>query len=75
MRQFLASFILLGYHLLLSFFVGSSECDLQLCKRILDEKLEEYPDGAFFLYRVGDAWASRNMHAAILDAMRVCAGV
>lgn len=48
MRQFLSSFMLLGYHLLLSFFVGSSECDLDLCKRILDEKLEKYPNGAFF---------------------------
>ena len=30
------------------------------------------PDGAFFLYRIGDAWASRNVHAALLDAMRIC---
>jgi 2,4-dienoyl-CoA reductase-like NADH-dependent reductase (Old Yellow Enzyme family)/thioredoxin reductase len=29
-------------------------------------------DGAFFLYRIGDAWACRNIHAAMLDAMRVC---
>lgn len=30
------------------------------------------PDGQFFLARIGDAVSSRNMHAAILDALRVC---
>ena len=29
------------------------------------------PRGEFLLFRIGDAWASRNMHAAMLDAMRV----
>jgi NADPH-dependent 2,4-dienoyl-CoA reductase/sulfur reductase-like enzyme len=33
---------------------------------------EVNPDGAFFLYRIGDAWACRNIHAAMLDAMRLC---
>jgi NADPH-dependent 2,4-dienoyl-CoA reductase/sulfur reductase-like enzyme len=28
--------------------------------------------GGFGLYRIGDAWAARNIHAAILDAMRLC---
>ena len=53
MRHFLASFILLGYNLIVAFFVGSSECDLGLCRRILDEKLEQYPDGAFFKFFQG----------------------
>jgi N-methyl-L-proline demethylase len=30
------------------------------------------PDGSFELYRIGDAVASRNIHAAILDAYRLC---
>jgi N-methyl-L-proline demethylase len=30
------------------------------------------PDGTFVLYRIGDAVASRNIHAAILDAYRLC---
>jgi hypothetical protein len=30
------------------------------------------PDGRFVLYRIGDAVASRNIHAAILDAYRLC---
>ncbi|MEM7189183.1 MAG: NADH:flavin oxidoreductase [Pseudomonadota bacterium] len=32
-------------------------------------------DGEFLLARLGDAVTSRNMHAAILDALRVCATV
>ena len=28
-------------------------------------------DGAFTLYRIGDAVASRNIHAAIYDALRL----
>ncbi len=30
------------------------------------------PSGAFALYRIGDAVASRNIHAAIYDALRLC---
>lgn len=29
-------------------------------------------DARFELFRIGDAWASRNVHAAMLDAMRCC---
>jgi DNA-binding transcriptional ArsR family regulator len=29
-------------------------------------------DGGYVLYRIGDAWACRNIHAAMLDAMRLC---
>jgi hypothetical protein len=30
------------------------------------------PDGGYLLYRVGDAVSSRNIHAAIYDALRLC---
>jgi 2,4-dienoyl-CoA reductase-like NADH-dependent reductase (Old Yellow Enzyme family) len=30
------------------------------------------PDGAYQLYRIGDAVSSRNIHAAIYDALRLC---
>jgi hypothetical protein len=30
------------------------------------------PEGAFDLFRVGDAVASRNIHAAIYDSLRLC---
>ena len=32
------------------------------------------PDGRFELFRVGDAVASRNIHAAIFDSLRLCKG-
>ncbi len=36
-------------------------------------ELEEVnPDGSFLLFRVGDAVASRNVHAAVYDALRIC---
>lgn len=31
-----------------------------------------HPDGKFVLHRIGDAVASRDIHAAILDALRIC---
>src|SRR3546814_15980870 len=33
------------------------------------------PYGRFRLYRIGDAVASRNVHAAIYDALRLCKDV
>ncbi|MFC5218191.1 hypothetical protein [Streptomyces coerulescens] len=30
------------------------------------------PEGAFRLFRIGDAVTSRNVHAAMLDAARLC---
>ncbi|MEA2781172.1 MAG: dimethylglycine catabolism, partial [Rhodospirillaceae bacterium] len=30
------------------------------------------PDGRYLLFRVGDAVASRNIHAAIYDSLRIC---
>ncbi len=32
-------------------------------------------DGRFQLYRVGDAVSSRNIHAAVYDALRLCLAV
>ena len=29
-------------------------------------------DGSFTMYRVGDAWAGRDIHAAMLDSNRLC---
>jgi len=42
---------------------------------LMDGRLEAprvNPEGRFELFRVGDAVASRNIHAAILDSLRVC---
>jgi hypothetical protein len=32
-------------------------------------------DGGFQLFRIGDAVASRNIHAAVYDALRLCLAV
>ena len=48
------------------------EVDLRRMSAFEPQVIDCNPEGAFFLYRVGDAWTSRNMHAAMLDAMRVC---
>lgn len=31
-----------------------------------------HPDGTYQLFRIGDAVAGRNVHAAMLDAARLC---
>lgn len=33
------------------------------------------PEGKFILVRIGDAVSSRNVHAALFDAMRICSGI
>ena len=36
------------------------------------QRLAPHPEGDFQLFRVGDAWTSRNIHAAMLDSLRLC---
>ena len=36
-----------------------------------EQKVERNPEGGFRLYRIGDAVSSRNIHAAIYDALRL----
>jgi len=36
------------------------------------QQVQRNPDGAFQLFRIGDAVAARNTHAAIYDALRLC---
>jgi hypothetical protein len=33
------------------------------------------PGGRYQLFRIGDAVTSRNIHAAVLDALRLCVAV
>ena len=42
-----------------------------LIKGKLNEKVTN-KEGNFFLYRVGDAISSRNIHASIYDSLRIC---
>ena len=48
------------------------ELDLEALAKFQPQRIETNSEAAFFLYRMGDAWTSRNIHAATLEAMRVC---
>ena len=47
--------------------------DLDALLAIKPQPLTLRPGAAFELHRIGDAVASRNIHAAVLDALRLCA--
>ena len=36
------------------------------------QQVQRNPDGRYQLFRIGDAVASRNIHAAVFDAYRLC---
>jgi 2,4-dienoyl-CoA reductase-like NADH-dependent reductase (Old Yellow Enzyme family) len=46
--------------------------DLDALLTLAEQPLTLNPHGSFELHRIGDAVASRNVHAAVLDAMRLC---
>jgi len=48
------------------------EVDLEALVAGRPQALENNPEGGFQLFRVGDAVASRNIHAAIYDSLRLC---
>ena len=48
------------------------EVDLQALVDIQPQKVVSNPEGTYQLFRVGDAVASRNIHAAIYDSLRLC---
>ena len=50
----------------------STQAHLDALVEGLPQDLELNPEGRFRLYRVGDAVASRDIHAAILDSLRLC---
>jgi hypothetical protein len=51
---------------------NQGELDLRAVAGGRAQHVASNPDGAFQLFRVGDAWASRNIHAAIFDSLRIC---
>jgi len=48
------------------------EFDIDAVAAGLPALVERNPQGRFALLRVGDAVASRNIHAAIFDSLRLC---
>jgi 2,4-dienoyl-CoA reductase-like NADH-dependent reductase (Old Yellow Enzyme family) len=49
--------------------LGEVDYDALIANR--PQPVDHYPPGEFLLYRIGDAVASRNIHAAIYDALRL----
>ena len=49
---------------------GTLDVEALIAGRAQD--LDTNPEGGFMLFRVGDAVASRNIHAAIYDSLRLC---
>jgi NADPH-dependent 2,4-dienoyl-CoA reductase/sulfur reductase-like enzyme len=54
---------------------NGGELDLEAFSRVDPQTLVSNPDGRYRLIRIGDAVASRNIHAAIFDARRVALSV
>lgn len=54
---------------------NSGVADLDAFIKGLPQPKKDKSSHGFELYRVGDAVASRNVHAAILDALRLCASL
>ncbi len=52
--------------------VNYGETDLDALMEDRPQAIERNPDGRYQLFRVGDAVTSRNIHAAMLDAARLC---
>ena len=48
------------------------QMDLKAIVEGKPQTIETNPQGKFQLFRVGDAVASRNIHAAIYDSLRLC---
>jgi 2,4-dienoyl-CoA reductase-like NADH-dependent reductase (Old Yellow Enzyme family)/thioredoxin reductase len=60
------------YHQLVPASTNLGELDHQAFIDGDPQAVHSNPDGAFQLFRIGDAVAGRNIHAAIYDALRLC---
>jgi N-methyl-L-proline demethylase len=52
--------------------INRGEVDHAALKRGAPQTIVRHAEGAFRLWRIGDAVASRNIHAAVYDALRLC---
>ncbi|XP_068206008.1 tetratricopeptide repeat protein 39B-like isoform X5 [Palaemon carinicauda] len=53
LRRVLCALVLLGYHLIATYVLGTAEGDLEMAQVILDDHLKLYPNGAWFLFFAG----------------------
>jgi NADPH-dependent 2,4-dienoyl-CoA reductase/sulfur reductase-like enzyme len=61
------------YHALVQGSRNLGELDHQAFIAGQRQAVERNADGAYQLFRIGDAVAGRNIHAAVYDALRLCA--
>ncbi len=59
------------YHALCASSTNGGMTDLEALLAVRPQPISR-PEGLFALYRVGDAVASRDIHAAVLDSLRLC---
>ncbi|MBP5857672.1 NADH:flavin oxidoreductase [Marivibrio halodurans] len=52
--------------------INRGEIDWRAFTDLRPQRVESNPAGTYRLYRVGDAVASRNIHAAIYESLRLC---
>ena len=60
------------FHALAPLARNEGELDIEALIAGRPQAIASNPDGEFMLFRVGDAVASRNIHAAIHDSLRLC---
>ena len=60
------------FHTLAPMARNEGELDIEALIAGRPQELASNADGEFMLFRVGDAVASRNIHAAIYDSLRLC---
>ena len=60
------------YHVLVPASTNGGAVDYQALLGQRPQVIETNPDGGFQLFRIGDAVSSRNIHAAVYDAFRLC---
>ena len=60
------------YHALKAGSRNHGEVDLDALREGRPQAIDANPAGRYQLFRVGDAVASRNIHAAIYDSLRLC---
>lgn len=55
--------------------VNGGAVDHSALLAVRPQTLRSNPEGRFQLFRIGDAVASRNIHAAVYDALRLCSAL
>ena len=60
------------FHALAPLSRNDGELDIEALIAGRPQAIATNPEGGFMLFRVGDAVASRNIHAAIYDSLRLC---